>query len=521
MKKDIVKDVVIKHHLPIDDYDYYTNEIIKIKSITPNKKRAKLVIVTAMNSSPVGEGKTTCSIGLVDGLNKIGINSIGCLREPSIGPVFGLKGTGAGSNKSILLPFDKINLQFTGDLYAIEVANNLISAIIDNEIYHKSNLNIDVNRIIWKRCLDVNDRSLRDVQIKIDDQIYEKTSFNITAASDLMSLLCLSKSKQDFKNKLESTIVAYSCDNKEIRIKDLEISESIMTIMEDAFYPNLVRTFEDNPIIVHGGPFANISNGCSSIISIKLAMQMSDVVVTEAGFGSDLGLEKFMNITSVEGEWSPNLIVLVISLKSILYNGESLDPMVALLNGFENVKHHINHAKKYGVNLIVAINRRKDDDQKLLLKLYDLLKSIDIDYVLNESWEKGSEGSVDFAKLVLNSIDNKNKHNPLYKKNDPILQKIKIICKNVYGADNVEICNEAKIQLEQYEKFNDYYVCIAKNPYSLTSNPKILGKPKNFSIKIDSIDINHAAKLIIPITSTIYRMPGLPKTPAAKNFVLK
>lgn len=520
IKKDIIKDVVIPHDLKIEDYDYYTNEIIKIKKIQPSKNDGKIVIVTAMNPTPVGEGKTTTSIGLVDGLNRIGVNAIGCLREPSMGPVFGLKGTGSGSNKAILLPFDKINLHFTGDLHAIASANNLISAVIENEIFQKSDLKIDPKSIIWKRCLDINDRSLRNIILKINEDIQINTSFNITAASDMMSLLCLSKSREDFIDKLESTIVAYDYDAKPIYVKDLEITAAILTILEHAFYPNLVRTLEDNPVIVHGGPFANISNGCSSIMSIKCARKLSDVVVTEAGFGSDLGLEKFMDITSIEGEWTPNLIVLVISLKSILYNGGS-ESEEGLLKGFDNVLHHIDHAKKYGVNLVVAINHRSEDDPKLLEKLFSLLDKVNVPYSLCDSWALGSVGSQQLAQVVMENISKPVDFKPLYTKNDSIEQKIDNICKNAYGSLGAKYSDLAQKQLNEYQNFSNYYVCIAKNPYSLTCDQTILGKPTNFYTTIESIEINHAAKLIIPITSVVYRMPGLPKKPAAKNFVLK
>ena len=290
--------------------------------------------------------------------------------------------------------------------------------------------------------------------------------------------------------------------------------------MEHVFYPNLVRTLEDNPIIVHGGPFANISNGCSSIISIKLGMKLSDIVVTEAGFGSDLGLEKFMDITSVEGEWTPNLIVLVISLKSILYNGNG-DDENALNLGFENVKHHIEHGKKYGVNLVIAINHRSEDNPDLLKKLFHLLDNENVSYALSDSWSLGSDGAIDLANLVINEIDKPINYKTLYKKNDNLEDKINLIAKNAYGSLGVKFSELAQKQLDEYKEFSDYYVCIAKNPYSLTCDQKILGRPKNFYTTVESIDINHAAKLIIPITSVVYRMPGLPKKPAAKNFVLK
>lgn len=527
MKNNIILDIVKNHNLAIKDYENYTSEIIKILEYTKKQNKGKLVIVTSMNPTPVGEGKTTTSIGLIDGLNKIGVKTIGSLREPSLGPVFGMKGTGSGSNKAMLLPFDKINLHFTGDLHAITTANNLIAAIIENEIYHNSELNIDPNKIVWKRCLDMNDRGLRDVTLKVfnKDQDIIKTSFNITAASDLMALFCLAKSKEDFYNKISETIVAYSKDNSPITINDLKIQDAIMTILNDAFYPNLVRTLENNPVIVHGGPFANIAHGCSSLISIDAGLNLSDVVITECGFGSDLGLEKFMNITCQVGELNPELIVLVVSLKSILYNGQNpnLSNKEKIDIGFENVVHHINHCKKYGTKLIVAINHRDEDlvdDMKYLEKL---LNEQNVVYAWSDGWVKGSDGVIDLSTKVKSLLfDNQStNYHSLYSLEDQIINKIEKISKEVYGADKVIFSDKAKEKLNLFNKFSNYYVCISKNPYSLTCDPKILGKPNNFNTTIEDIEINHAAKLIIPITSVVFRMPGLPSKPIAKSFSFK
>ena len=520
MNKNVIKNIIRKHNLKIIDFDYYTNEIIKIKKILPKNKMGKLVIVTAMNSSPVGEGKTTTAIGIIDSLNKLNVQTIGCLREPSLGPVFGKKGTGSGSGKSKLLPFDKINLHFTGDINAIEKANNLISAVIDNEIYYNSSLNIDPNQILWKRCIDINDRSLRNITINLGDNSYN-TSFNITAASDMMSLFCLSKNKIDFINKLESTIIAYSRTNTPIYLKQLEITEAIIQLLKDAFYPNLVRTCENNPVIVHGGPFANISNGCSSLISIQTGLKLADVCVTEAGFGSDLGFEKFMNITCKELNCYPNVVVIVVSLKSVLFNGQSND-LNGIKLGIKNIIHHINHIKKYNINnILVTVNKRSDDDINLFNQFINLLSSLNIDYCINECWQYGSSGGIEMGNKIINLLNKPiNNIKSLYSPSDSLENKINMIIKNSYGAKKVIYSPVALKKLEQYNHFY-YYVCIAKNPFSLTDDPNKIGVMSDFDIHINDIDINHAAKLIIPITSVVYKMPGLPKQPNAKHFIMK
>ena len=523
-KTNIIYEVIKKHNLNITEFENYTTEIAKIQTINPNHHKAKLIIVTSMNPTPVGEGKTTTSIGLVDSLNAIGVKAIGALREPSMGPVFGMKGTGSGSNMAKLLPFDKINLHFTGDLHAITSANNLISAIIENEIYQDSELNIDKDKIVWKRCEDMNDRSLRDCSVNLFDKEKQRlnTAFNITAASDLMALFCLAKSKEDFRNKISQTIVAYSKDNKPITIEDLQITEAIMTIISDALDPNLVRTMEDNPVFVHGGPFANIAHGCSSIIATNMAMSLGEVAVTEAGFGSDLGLEKFMDITCSQAGWEPDLIVLTISLKSVLYNAnKELIGNEAVKDGFKNVLHHINHCRKYGTNLVVAINHRSEDDLNQLNYLYELLKEANVAYALSDCWAHGSKGGLYLAKVVMNEIIKPINFKPLYSKGMDLFEKVETICKQAYGSNGAKYSELALKKMNEYKVLTDYYVCIAKNPYSLTVDAKILGAPTDFWTTIEDVEINHAAKLIIPITSVVYRMPGLPKVPAAKNFVMK
>lgn len=525
MKNNIIDILIKKHKLPVLHYENYTSEIAKIIKIKKTNKRAKLIVVTAMNPNKLGEGKTTTSIGLVDGLNALGLKTVGVLREPSLGPVFGMKGTGSGSNKAKLLPFDKINLHFTGDLHAIATANNLIAAIIENEIYFNSTLEIDKNTIQWKRCLDMNDRSLRDVSINLSTKTnsYLKTSFNITAASDLMALFCLCDSKADFLEKLSKTIVCYSKSKKPITVADLELEAAIGSILNDAFFPNLVRTNEFNPVLVHGGPFANIAHGCSSILAGNMALKMSDVVVTECGFGSESGLEKFMNITCQVADWNPNLVCLIISLKSILFHAKSgLKGFEAIKSGFENALHHIEHIKMYGIDFICVINKRPEDTKKDLHYLMSLIKNIGIDVEISNAWAKGSKGTLLVANIIKNKLSQKTfkKYQPLYKVDEPLMLKIEKIAKKAYGAKGIKLSKIAKNKLKQLRR-EDYYICIAKNPYSLTCLPNLLGRPKNFYTTIEDIEVNEAANLLIPITSVIYRMPGLPKTPAAKNFVMK
>lgn len=519
-----ILNIIKKNHLPVTDLDLYTNEIAKIKSITPKNNPSKLIVVTAMNPPLAGAGKTTISIGLLDGLNANGYNAIGALREPSMGPVFGMKGTGSGGGLAKLEPFDKINLLFTGDFNAIMSANNLISAIIDNEIWQESELNIDPQRVLWKRCEDLNDRALREVILENINRQGEsmKTSFNITAASDMMALFCLANSHEDMRQKLENTLVAYSRDNKEIRIKDLNIIDALMTILNDALYPNLVSTTFNSPCLVHGGPFANIAHGCNSVIATKLAMQMADYVVTECGFGSDLGLEKFCNIKMGMSGLEPSAICLVVSIRATYEHGTpNNDRFEQIKSGFKNILAHISHIKQYKVPYMAVINKYETDDPKELELLQTLLKESNINYGICDSYTWGTNNSKSLVDTLIETINSKsNQHifKTLYEPKDSLMIKLHTIAKKVYHADDVILSEIAQKQLKELEKFENYYICYAKNPYSLSDDAKALDVINNHKIHIDHFEINHAANIIIPVTNSVIRMPGLNKNPAAKNF---
>ncbi|MCV3743597.1 formate--tetrahydrofolate ligase [Ureaplasma sp. ES3154-GEN] len=523
-----IKDLINEHHLSITEYDLYGDYIAKVKQIKKtNTQPARLVVMTAMNPNPAGEGKTTTSIGLVDCLNRFGVKAMGALREPSLGPVFGMKGTGSGGGSSRLEPFGKINLHFTGDLHAIATANNLIVAVLENEIYNKSDLQVDPDKILIKRCLDMNDRSLRDLEYQIKQTVVH-SGFNITAACDLMALLCLVQNTDEFLSKLNKTIVAYTYQNQPITIADLEISDALMTILEDAMYPNLVQTAENNPVLVHGGPFANIAHGCNSLIATQTAYNLAEVVVTECGFGADLGLEKFMNIKSQLGNLSVDLIGMVISLKTLrhhgTYNFSNTDPYQIIKNGFANILAHIKHIKHYGINYIAYININEQTDSEAELAFLEaMLDENNIPHARSYAYAYGSNRSDEmFAKTMQLLVKSHNNTvNYLYDvQKDDITTKINKIIRNAYHANKVVFSDHAKKQLEELTR-NDWFVCMAKNPYSLTDDQKILNAPVDFDIHVSRLEFNNFANLLIVITSQIFRMPGLNKIPAAKNFIMK
>lgn len=519
-----ILNIIKKHHLPISDLDLYTNEIAKIKKVNPIDHPSKLVVVTAMNPPLAGAGKTTISIGLLDGLNANGYNAVGALREPSMGPVFGMKGTGSGGGLAKLEPFDKINLQFTGDFSAIASANNLISAVIENEIWQESSLNIDPNRIIWKRCEDLNDRGLRNVILEKVNKAGESihTSFNITAASDMMALFCLVNNREEMREKLEKTIVAYSRDNQPITIKDLEIIDALMTILNDALYPNLVSSFFGSPCLVHGGPFANIAHGCNSIIATKTAMQMADYVVTECGFGSDLGLEKFCNIKMDAAELQPSAICLVVSIRATYEHGTpNENRSEQIRSGFNNILAHIDHIKQYHTPYMAVINKYETDDKTELELLESLLKEANITYGICDSYTWGPNNAkplIDTLIETINSKSNQDNFKTLYNDKDSLMMKLHTVAKKVYHAKDVILSETAQAQLPELKDFENYYICYAKNPYSLTDDAKALDVYQDHDLHIDHFEINHAAGIIIPVTNSVIRMPGLNKTPAAKNF---
>lgn len=518
----IIERVIKEHNLAIEDYDLYGAEIAKIKKANSYNQNSKLIVITAMNPTPAGEGKTTTSIGLVDALNKHGLKTVGALREPSLGPVFGMKGTGSGGGLSYLQPFDKVNLHFSGDLHAIACANNLIVAVIENEIYFNSKLNIDPSKIFIKRCIDMNDRSLREIHYKIKNHDI-KTGFNITAASDLMALFCLCNDHNDFKTKINKMIVALDYSNNPVTIEQLEIADAIMTILDDALYPNLVRTKEDHPVLVHGGPFANIAHGCNSVIATKTAMGLADCVVTECGFGSDLGLEKFMDIKASSFNLKVDLIGIVISLRSIKYHANATNPNDSdqIKLGFANTLKHFEHLKQYQIPFIAYINVHSQDCEDELLYLESLLDQCNINHARSYAYGYGSAKSEEIASKTKALLSNdKFAFKPIYDLTDDMLTKIQKVVTKVYHADGYELSSLAKEQLSNLST-DQMYLCIAKTPYSLSADPTLLNAPVNFYIKIESFEVNYAANMIIAITTTIYRIPGLNKVPAAKNFVMK
>lgn len=506
-----ITDIVKRYGINSDDLELYGNYIAKLKNglINNKNKFGKLILVSAINPITFGEGKTTISISLTDALNRIGKKAIVALREPSIGPCFGLKGGATGGGKASIIPCEQINLHFTGDIHAITTANNLISAIIDNEIYQKSNLRIDPKKIIHARCLDMNDRSLRQITLQLDKNTSYKSRFDITSACELMTILCLAKNKNDFVNRLNSMVVAYDYDNKPVTVRKLKITNVILAIMDKCFYPNIVQTKEGNMALIHGGPFANISVGVSSFIATTLGLNHCDYLVTEAGFGSDLGAEKFLNILCQQNKIKPACIVLVVTIKSIFLHGNE-----NFNKGLEVLSTHINHLKHYNIPFIIAINQHLDDNKIHLQKLISFIKTNKIMYSLNTGALKGSIGSVDLANKVITLTKIKQpKIKFLYKLTDSLEDKIVAIVQNCYGLDKIIYSPKAKSLLKKYNN-KKFYVCISKQPNKIPTG-FINNKPV---VCIKDMWINYGSKLIIVLCDKVFRMPGLPKNPLAKSW---
>ena len=495
-----------------------------------NKKDGKLILVTAITPTPLGEGKSTTSIGLVDSLAKLNKSVVGCLREPSLGPVFGVKGGAAGGGYAQINPMADLNLHFTGDLHAITSANNLISACIDNHLYQGNMLNIDENRIIWKRCVDLNDRALREVTVgeSSDKEITRKDSFNITVASEIMAILCLAKDLNDLRCRIDRLIIGYNKEGNIVTVKDLGITGSVLVLLKDAMKPNLVQTLENNPIIVHGGPFANIAHGCNSIVATKLGLKVADYVVTEAGFGADLGAEKFLDIKCREADLKVSAVVLVATLKALKYHGgvkkkDILNENIqALQLGLANIEKHIDTLKKFNVPYVIALNRYLTDTEAEIRIFNEWATNNSHPYSLSEVYAHGGEGGINLAKELLNIIDEPITPNFQYSLEDPIEVKIQKIAKNVYGANNVVFPEEIKEQINKLNQdvYRNYYICMAKTPLSLTDNPKLVGRPNNFDITIKEIRISAGAKFLVCLTGDIMTMPGLPKEPLANKIDL-
>ena len=499
---------------------------LKIMDELKDRPNGKLVLVTAITPTKAGEGKTTTSIGLHDGLRYIGVPSLVCLREPSLGPVFGIKGGATGGGKALVVPSEDINLHFTGDMHALTSSINLIAACIDNSIWQGNELNINPERVLWKRALDMNDRALRKITISEGETkcAPRQEEFVITVASELMAILCLSADENDFMNRVNNIIVAYSYDNKPVFLKQLRISHAVMKLMITALNPNLVQTLEGNPAIIHGGPFANIAHGCNSIIATKMGLKLAPVVVTEAGFGADLGAEKFLDIKCRVAGLKPDAVVVVATIRALkMHGGQPFEELgnenvEALKKGVCNLQKHIENVQKYDVPAIVCINHFASDTEAETAWLSKWCEDNGYDYAYCSAFADGGKGAVELAKGVMNILENKkSNYHPLYDVNKPIKEKIETICKEIYGAGNVVYTEDAEKQIEDYTKlgFDKTPICIAKTPQSLTDDPKVLGAPRGFTVTIREVRLSAGANFIVPLTGAIMTMPGLPKVPAA------
>ena len=530
----LIKNIADKVNIDHDDLEYYGKYKAKIplNYIDEEKiKKAKLILVTAINPTPAGEGKTTVSVGLNDGLCKIGKKSIAVLREPSLGPVFGVKGGAAGGGYAQLIPMVDINLHFTGDFSAIEKANNLLSALIDNNLQNKKfTLNIDPRTIVWKRVMDMNDRSLRNIVVGLggsNNGITREEGFNITPASEVMAILCLSSDFEDLKNRLGNIFIGFTFDKKPIFARDLKAENAMAILLKDAIKPNLVQTLEGNPAILHGGPFANIAQGTNTIIATKTGLSLADYVVTEAGFGADLGAEKFLHIKCHYGKMKPDAYVIVATIRALRYHGgakkgEYETPNLPFLkNGFENLEKHIENALKFGMQPIVAINHFATDSQEEIEFLINECAKLNVKAIVADEFTKGGEGMIDLAEEVVRCADFcGNDFKPLYNVEDSVEYKIDTIAKEVYGAESVVYSQKAKNQLKTiYDlNFDKMPICMAKTQKSLSDDETKIGRPSNFKITVREFEFAAGAGFIIPILGDMMRMPGLPSIPAAEGM---
>lgn len=518
-------------NLTDEDYEVYGKYKAKIELSVLNKlkdkKDGKLVLVTAITPTPAGEGKSTVTIGLTQGLNKIGKNAVAALREPSLGPVFGIKGGACGGGYAQIVPMEDINLHFNGDFHAIGSAHNLISACIDNHIKQGNELKIDTNKIIFKRVVDMNDRALRDIVIGLggsENGVARQSSFQITVASEIMAILCLSNSLMDLKERIGNIVFAYDVNDNPLKVKDLKVEGAACALLKDAIKPNLVQTLENTPAIVHGGPFANIAHGCNSILATKLALKLSDYTITEAGFAADLGAEKFLDIKCRVAGLKPNCIVLVATIRALKHHGGALElnkeDLNALNKGFENLDKHIENMKKYNVPVVVAINKFVSDTDKEVELIKKHCEDIGVDISLCEVWEKGGEGGEDLAKKIVKATSEESNYKPLYNLDKPIKEKIEYICKEIYGAGEVKFSNKANKMMKKIESigFGDLPICMSKTQKSISDNPALLNAPKGYTLNIDEIKLASGAGFIIAMAGGIIDMPGLPKVPAACNI---
>ena len=516
---------------PYDELELYgkykakiTDEYLNRIQSNPN---GKLVLVTAINPTPAGEGKTTTTVGLGQAFAKLNKKAIIALREPSLGPCFGIKGGAAGGGYAQVVPMEDLNLHFTGDFHAITTANNLLAAMLDNHIQQGNQLGIDTRMVVWKRCLDMNDRALRNVVIGLGakaDGVVREDHFCITVASEIMAVLCLADDMEDLKARFGRIIVAYNFEGKPVTAADLGAVGSMAALLKDALKPNLIQTLENTPALVHGGPFANIAHGCNSVRATKAALKMADYCITEAGFGADLGAEKFLDIKCRMAGLKPDAIVLVATIRALKYNGgvakTDLVPenLEALKKGIVNLEKHIENLQKYGVPVVVTLNSFVTDTPAETAFVKQFCEERGCDFALSEVWEKGGEGGIELAKAVLNTLETKESHyHSIYTDDLSLTEKIETIAKEIYGADGVNYSSAAKTQLKKLEDlgFGNFPICIAKTQYSLSDNPVLLGRPTNYNIEVREVYVSAGAGFVVAITGQIMTMPGLPKVPAA------
>lgn len=527
---EIAKDIGLGED-DIELYGKYKAKIsLDVYKNLKDKPDGKLVLVTAISPTPAGEGKTTTNVGLSMGLAKIGKKTVTALREPSLGPCFGIKGGAAGGGYAQVVPMDDINLHFTGDIHAITTAHNLLAALLDNHIKQGNALKIDINKISWKRVLDMNDRALRDIVIGLGgtaNGVPRQDGFDITVASEIMAILCLATSMSDLKDRLSRMIVGYTSDDQPVTAGQLNATGSLALLLKDAIKPNLVQTLENTPAIIHGGPFANIAHGCNSVMATKTALKMADYVITEAGFGADLGAEKFFDIKCRYADLKPDVAVIVATVRALKNHGGVAkadlgeENMKALEDGFGNLERHIENVQKFGVPVIVAVNAFPTDTEKELKLVEDGCRKLGSDVVLSQVWAKGGEGGIDLARKVIEVAEKGNaRFKPIYPLEMPLRQKVETIAKEIYGADGVDFTAKASKELAKFEKlgFGNLPICVAKTQYSFSDNPELKGKPSGFRITVSNAKISAGAGFIVVLTGDIMTMPGLPKVPAANHI---
>ena len=533
-KMEPIKEIAAKVGLSEDDLELYGKYKAKIDynllKTHKRDKKAKLILTTAINPTPAGEGKTTTTIGVADGLQKIGKNTIVTLREPSLGPVFGIKGGAAGGGYAQVIPMEDINLHFTGDFHAIGAANNLLAAMIDNHIHQGNKLNIDPRTITWRRCVDMNDRQLRNIVCGMGrkvDGIVREDGFDITVASEVMAAFCLANDISDLKEKLGNIIIGYTYENIPVRAKELNANGAMAALLKDALKPNLVQTLEGTPAIVHGGPFANIAHGCNSVIATKIGMNFADYVVTEGGFGADLGAEKFLDIKCRMADIKPDAVIIVVTVRALKYNGgvdkANLNEtnLEALEAGLPNLLKHVeNITGVFKLPAVVAINEFPTDTEEEINLIKEKCNDLGVNVVLSQVWAKGGEGGVELAKEVVRLCEEENNFEYAYPLESTIKEKINAIATKIYGADGVDFTKEAEKEIANLEKlgYSNLPICMAKTQYSLTDDPLKLGRPTNFRITVRKINISAGAGFIVALTGDIMKMPGLPKLPAAERI---